>query len=189
MKSACHTDPASPSISLIKQICYPKQCSFSTTATRWGCEHEDIACQLYCSEMQQQHTEFDYFCIGLVISKDYQFIAATPDGFQQCTCCGEGVLEIKCPHCTKDSNPELAAFLEDGSLPPSHQYYIQTQMLACQLEFADFIFCTFPNNTTTLFMQYKVAILPDLLRRWFTSDVMPTIDDRVIQATITARKS
>ena len=68
MKSACHTDPASPSISLIKQICYPKQCSFSTTATRWGCEHEDIAHQLYCSEMQQQHTEFDYFCIGLVIS-------------------------------------------------------------------------------------------------------------------------
>ena len=35
MKSACHTDPASPSLSLIKQICYPKQCSFSTTATRW----------------------------------------------------------------------------------------------------------------------------------------------------------
>ena len=83
-------------------------------------------------------------------------------------------------------------------------------MLACQVEFADFIFCTFPNDTTTLFMQrieidgdslsscimksgnfYKVAILPDLLGRWFTSDVMPTIDDRVIQATIiaTARKS
>ena len=68
-------------------------------------------------------------------------------------------------------------------------------MLACQVEFADFIFCTFPNDTTTLFMQrieidgdflsscimksgnfYKVAILPDLLG---TSDVMPTIDDKL----------
>ena len=28
MKAACHTDPASSSISLIKQICYLKQCSF-----------------------------------------------------------------------------------------------------------------------------------------------------------------
>lgn len=44
MKAACHTDPASPSVSLIKQICYPKQCSFSTSATRWGCDHEDTAC-------------------------------------------------------------------------------------------------------------------------------------------------
>ena len=61
------------------------------------------------------------FCIGLVISKDYQFIAATHNGFRQCTCCGEGVVEIKCPHCTKDSNPELAVFLKDGSLPSSDQ--------------------------------------------------------------------
>jgi len=53
MKAACHTDPASPSISLIKQVCYPKQCSFSTSATRWGCDHEDTARQLYFNEMQQ----------------------------------------------------------------------------------------------------------------------------------------
>ena len=53
MKTACHTDPVAPSISLIKQICYPKQYSFSTSATRWGCDHEDIARQVYFNEMQQ----------------------------------------------------------------------------------------------------------------------------------------
>jgi len=31
--------------------------------------------------MQQQHTEFDCFCNSLMISEDYPFIAATPDGF------------------------------------------------------------------------------------------------------------
>ena len=71
-------------------------------------------------------------------------------------------------------------------------------MLACQVEFVNFIVCTFPNDTTTLFMQrieidgdflsscimksddfYKVAILPELPGRWFMrSNVMPTIFDR-----------
>ena len=39
-KNACHTDPASPSISLIMAICYPEACCFSTSATCWGCQHE-----------------------------------------------------------------------------------------------------------------------------------------------------
>ena len=42
-KSACHTDPASRSVSLIMVICYPEACRFSTSATRWGCEHEKVA--------------------------------------------------------------------------------------------------------------------------------------------------
>ena len=124
MKAACHTDPASPSVSLIKQICYPKQSSFSTSATKWGCDHEDMARQLYCNEMQKQHTEFECVTSGLVISEDYPFIAPTPDGFRHCACCGEGVVEIKCSYCTSKSDLEAAAFLKDGSLSSSHQYYV-----------------------------------------------------------------
>ena len=202
MKAACHTDPASPSMSLIKQVCYPKHCSFSTAATRWGCDHEDIAHELYITEMEKQHTKFKAFCVGLVISEEYPFIAATPDGLRQCSCCGDGVVEIKCPYCTKDSDAELATFIEEGILPSTHQYYyqIQTQMLACHVESADFVVCTFPNKKPSLFVTrididvefmsrcidescdfYRVAILPELLGRWFTrSVVMPdsAIDGR-----------
>ena len=117
----------------------------------------------------------------MVISKDYPFIAATPDGFRHCACCGEGVVEIKYPYCTSKSDPESAAFRKDGSLLSSHQYYyqIQTQMLVCKMEFGG---CTSLNDTPTLFMQrieinvnfmtqciiksvdfYKVAIMPELL--------------------------
>ena len=42
-KSACHTNPASRSVNLIMVICYPEACRFSTSATRWGCEHEKVA--------------------------------------------------------------------------------------------------------------------------------------------------
>lgn len=34
MKAACSTDPANPSVSLIKAICYPTESKFSTAATR-----------------------------------------------------------------------------------------------------------------------------------------------------------
>lgn len=135
----------------------------------------------------------------MIISEEYPFIAATPDGFRQCACCGEGVVEIKCSFCTKDSDPELSA---DGNLPSSHQYYyqVQTQMLVCLVEFADFVVSTFPDDRPTLYIErieidcnfvanctlksgdfYKVAIMPELLGRWFTrSAVLPTstVDDR-----------
>ena len=39
-KSALCTDPCKPSVSLVKRLWYPQQHAFSTSATRWGCEHE-----------------------------------------------------------------------------------------------------------------------------------------------------
>ena len=63
--------------------------------------------------MQKQHTEFECVTSGLVISKDYPFIAATPGGFRHCAYCGERVVKIKCPYCTSKSDPESAAFLKD----------------------------------------------------------------------------
>ena len=41
--AVCHTDPAKPSQSLIKSICYPDVFNFSTKATRHGCQHEAFA--------------------------------------------------------------------------------------------------------------------------------------------------
>lgn len=39
-KAACHTDLSQPSPSLVKSICYPENCLFTTTATQWGCHHK-----------------------------------------------------------------------------------------------------------------------------------------------------
>lgn len=38
---ACHTNPASPSVSLIKTVCYGS--TFKSSATNWGCMHEKQA--------------------------------------------------------------------------------------------------------------------------------------------------
>ena len=59
-------------------------------------------------------------------------IRATPDGFVTCTCCGDGLVEIKCPFSVKDSHSDIlksqkGSFLNTHGLIASHKYYTQVQ--------------------------------------------------------------
>ena len=49
--------------------------------------------------MMETHTNFTLAQSGLFINPDYPHIGAYPDGLIDCLCCGEGILEVKCPHC------------------------------------------------------------------------------------------
>ena len=120
MKAVCSTNPKKPSISLIRQICYPLASSFSTEATRWGCEHEPAAREAYISHMKKDHLNFTCRESGFFISKTHNFIGASPDGYCYCDCCGCGVLEIKCPYCIRGNDPETSPCLESGSLKRNH---------------------------------------------------------------------
>lgn len=64
---------------------------------RWGCKHEAAARQHY--ENQHRLTLSDVLVenAGFTISATHSFI-----GFVFCSCCGGGVLEVKCPFCAKD---------------------------------------------------------------------------------------
>ncbi len=59
-KSACHTNPANPSLSLITSICYPETAIFKTAGTAWGCEHEKFAISKYIEVSVEQHVNFQY---------------------------------------------------------------------------------------------------------------------------------
>ena len=47
MKSVCNTNPANPSQSLIKAICYPEEFKFDSKQTAWGSKQEKIAQEIY----------------------------------------------------------------------------------------------------------------------------------------------
>ena len=94
-KSACRTDPASPSLSLITAICHPETCRFSTSATKWGCQHEKTALDEYELSNSNQHENLKVSDCGLFISIEYPFIGASPDSLVECSCCGQGICEIK----------------------------------------------------------------------------------------------
>lgn len=56
--AVCHTSVVKPSVSLLKSVCYPKQYSFRSAATAWGCEHEQEALDRYTAFMQAEHQDF-----------------------------------------------------------------------------------------------------------------------------------
>ena len=70
---ACHTDPASPSVSLIKEVCYGS--SFTSKATTWGCTHENEAVSQY-KQVSITHAELEICCV--LISKRYFQVSYIP---------------------------------------------------------------------------------------------------------------
>ena len=158
MKAVCRTNPGYPAQSLIKSICYPETFSFATAATKWGCKHEKQAQEMYLTANKLKHNDLSVAESGLVINSQWPFIGASPDGVINCTCCGKGVLEIKCPYCHRGTDVQTAATEDSGfclkivdgqlRLDRTHTYYyqIQSQLFVCDVEYGDFCVCTFSMN-------------------------------------------
>ena len=126
-----HTNPHQPSLSLVRRICYPEYYNFSSSATVYGCQHEIDAREDYKSKMIMQHADFEIKPCGLFVDGKDSYIGATPDGLIKCTCCGMGVLEIKCPFCAREADT-LSDVADQRKqfckLCHSHQYYMQCQL-------------------------------------------------------------
>ncbi len=90
---------------------------------------------------------------GLQINPQYPHLAASPDGLVSCDCCGNGVIEIKCPYCFKENFPDEGSSCAHKrlfcmekvngkySLKRQHPYFfhIQVQMLVSKRQYADFV--------------------------------------------------
>jgi hypothetical protein len=139
---------------------------------------------------------------GLQIHCEHTFLGASPDSHVKCTCCGEGVVEVKCPHCAKDSTLEKIAdeskqfcLQKDQSgnlhLADDHAYYqIQLQMAATKTNYCDFVVWTpdssnvhiervkfdpefFAESVVKAAHFYKVGVLPELLGKWYSTERKP----------------
>lgn len=128
-KSVCRVKTTTSNFSLISSICYPEQNKFSTAATKYGCDHEGVARKKYEEVMIKEHQQFEVRESGFFIHSDIPYIGASPDGKTSCLCCGDGILEIKCPFCVKDKEVSSLIYLseESGKLTISkdHSYYYQ----------------------------------------------------------------
>ncbi|XP_064479311.1 uncharacterized protein LOC135392531 [Ornithodoros turicata] len=136
----CKRRSTTLSSSLVKQLVYPRP--FSTSATEYGKQNEDVAIRLY----EAQRNCSVQKC-GLFVDLEYGFLAASPDGIVQDT----GIAEVKCPASKKDLAPEAAAkaqnprkFQEQFALHQGHDYYyqIQGQFHITKREFCDSIVYT-----------------------------------------------
>lgn len=161
---------------------------------RWGCEHEQKARETYEAYAAQQHQDLSVRDAGLHIDTSRPYLGASPDALLSCSCCGDGILEIKCPHCAKDTGVLSATEKKhfcivntDGThtLNRDHQYHyqVQAQLFVTKRKFCDFMVW----STSNFFVQrifpdadffteavqnveafYRSAILSELLAKTYT---------------------
>ena len=154
-KQASCTDPAQPSKSLIKNICYPRIFNFTSAATEHGCKHEKMAVSEYEKLVKDRHVNFRIEECGLFVNAELPWLHATPDFLCSCDCCGEGCGEIKCPYCLKDMDfheyvkkRNSCLVLEENStsflLKKDHAYYhqVQQQLFTTGRNYCDFVVCS-----------------------------------------------
>ncbi|XP_067125337.1 uncharacterized protein [Centruroides vittatus] len=191
MKAACHTSLTNPAKSLIKKICYPFEHRFKSPSVRWGCEHESHARSKYEEKHAKLHHNFIIKETGFHVLPDHPFIGATPDGLVECNCCGQGVVEVKCPWCQRqqniDENTPNFLVKENGIFTinknSNYYYQMQTQIFVCNVEYCDFVVWTEKSlhieriyRDFTLWNTiiekarnfFKFCILPELTTRWYS---------------------
>lgn len=103
-----------PSLSLIKRICYPELCKFSTCAVIYGRDNESTALKRYTSKMAKKHVNLKLLNVGLIVNNAFPHVGASPDAIVECDCCGNGTVEVKCPYSLRNS-PTLNALYKDSS--------------------------------------------------------------------------
>lgn len=128
---------------------------------------------------------------GLHINPKWPYLGASPDGVLNCSCCGDGIVEIKCPHCAKDDDIKSATQKKNFcvkqigdtyQLDTNHQYYyqIQAQLFICEKKYCDFYVWTgkdfflqrispneifFNEAVANISKVFKIGILPELLAK------------------------
>lgn len=103
---------------------------FCGMAMQHGIHYEDEACRFAMKILEKTHLEF-----GLIVHKEYPWLAASPDGITTDGFC----VEIKCP---------LRRKIIPGVIPHHYMPQIQVQMEVCDIE-------------ETIFIQYKPAHMTD----------------------------
>ena len=100
---------------------------------KYGRNMEPIAKKKYLKYFTKEHKNTSSRESGLFVCKDKPFLGASPDLLVECSCCGQGIVEIKCPYSivnktpTSDNLPYLKTVEGKISLNRKHKYFAQIQ--------------------------------------------------------------
>ena len=128
--------------------------ALNTAALKHGQSMEPHAKANYLSVAKKNHRKLVSTEAGLVIMPEKPFIAVSPDLLIECLCCGQGLVEIKCPYSIRDTTPSSSnlAYLEEikgkTTLKKNSDYYyqIQGQMAVTGRAYTDLVVFTTHGN-------------------------------------------
>ncbi|EFX70765.1 hypothetical protein DAPPUDRAFT_327780 [Daphnia pulex] len=153
----CIATFVSPSISLLKQICYPEAFQFTSEATSWGMKNECIAMTMFEAHIRKsgKHPGFQVTKTGMFISVVYPFLSSSPDRIFCSPALGCCTIEIKCPFNWRYITVKKGIEYPNASLcydkekkeyhmNKAHDYYyrVQLQMYTTGYRFAFFVVYT-----------------------------------------------
>jgi hypothetical protein len=131
-----------------------KYSGITSVPLQYGHDTEPVARQLYIDQINNLHEHFTVRECGLHVNVQYPYLGASPDGLVACSCCGEGLLEIKCAYTHRHDTPQDAAktlrsFSQvDGSttlkadIDSPFYVQIQGQLAITGRKWCDFVFHT-----------------------------------------------
>ena len=132
VKTLQYKNDSSSATSLTKLFTGQSSTPENIPALQYGHEMEEEARQHYLEGMKRLgHKDVKVEPCGLFVMQDKSFIGACPDAVVSCSCCGKGVLQIKCPYCIANQIPSesnltyLRKTAANGKakLVTSHPYY------------------------------------------------------------------
>ena len=201
LHAACTTNPNKPSQSLLKKICYPEKCRFTSEATNWGITNEKNAKEKYFNTIKGDHNNMQIRDSGFHVSPQYAFMGASPDAIVTCECHGSGCVEIKCPSKHRDKRA-IDAAADDTfcleyvngnlSLKKEHAYFkqCQAQMFLTKKGYCDFVVWTsvdmhvlrlFPDQgfwdecVAKACRLFRLAVLPELVGNWMDQQAVAQV--------------
>ena len=136
---------------LLDQLCGIITVNPDIPALKYGRMMELVARKLYC-KISNGHINLSVEECGLFVMQSKIYIGASPDAVVKCDCCGEGLLEIKCPASVAHEEPsaENLSYIQqhqnghDLNLNKSHAYFtqIQGQLAVTNRQWCDFFVYT-----------------------------------------------
>lgn len=141
-------DPSKDAFLLTQSLIQRKK--LETVATKHGISMEIHAKNKIIEQLKKTHKKCTITDAGLIIDEDFPYLAASPDLVGYCECCGDFVIEIKCPYSICETIPtadNLSYLIEsEGNLKlkQTHNYYsqIQGQIAIAKKKFAWFFIYT-----------------------------------------------
>ena len=194
--SVLHTNAENPAPSVVKSICTPSSDLSHVPAIQWGRDNESAAIRRYKEEHLAHHPDLQVTPSGLWLSEEHSFIGASPDGLLECSSCGKGVLEVKCPYKFKNFH-DLELVIADKSvclerdtaghitLKRSNEYYsqLQCQMYVCDRQYGDFALWT-PNIFITCRVERDdefIANMVDVVPVFWKKHCLPELLTRSLE--------
>ena len=177
-----------PPKSLVNGIMHAYQFNpMKVPALKWGIDNESNARNAYISVAEKSHDGFCFQPAGLFINLDHPHLGASPDGLISCKCCGEGLIEIKCPYKFRDQDPRTVVadktfYLEEDKsgihLSYKHEYYVQIQgqLSICERDYCDFI-CWTPHGMfiERIIKDETFDSIKPLLDKFFKNVLLPRL--------------